>query len=34
MIFSNLYPTNKDRFDSLIKKIKKRKSIKHISFFI
>lgn len=27
MIFSNLYPTNKDRFDSLIKKIKKEKEL-------
>ena len=27
MIFSNLYPTNKDEFDSLIKKIKKEKTL-------
>jgi hypothetical protein len=27
MIFSNLYPTNKDGFDSLIKKIKKEKTL-------
>lgn len=27
MIFSNLYPTNKDGFDSLIKKIKKEKAL-------
>lgn len=27
MIFSNLYPTNEDGFDSLIKKIKKEKAL-------
>lgn len=27
MIFSNLYPTNKDGFDSLVKKIKKEKAL-------
>lgn len=27
MIFSNLYPTNKDEFDSLIKRVKKEKTL-------